>query len=317
MRGRVFRIGIIGGRGYVGEELLRLLVPMADREVVFAGSRSMAGTPVAERVPGLETSLRFSELSPESVSKCQADAWIIAQDNGQAASCLPFLSEGSAVVDVSSDFRFDPEWVYGLPERNRQLIAGSRRVSNPGCYATAVQIGLLPLLDQLDPACCPVAFGISGYSGAGRTPSERNDADRLRDNLLPYSLTGHAHEREARHQLGCDVRFVPHVASFFRGLSITFSVVLRSAETPGNLLERFADFYSGTPLTEVTREIPEIATVREKNGCRVGGFAVEKTNPRRLTFVSVLDNLRKGAASQAIENINLMAGLPSHTGLNL
>lgn len=312
----MFRIGIIGGRGYVGEELLRLLVPMRDREVVFAGSRSMAGTAVAELVPGLDSGLTFSEITPEAIRQCRADAWIIAQDNGQAASCLPAIAAESMVVDVSSDFRFDRQWVYGLPEKNERSIASSRRVSNPGCYATAVQIGLLPLLDLLAPESCPVAFGVSGYSGAGRTPSDRNNPERLRDNLLPYSLTGHAHEREARHHLGCQVRFMPHVAQFFRGLSITFSVALRGAETVEGVRERFADFYADRPLIDVTGEIPEIASVREKNGCRVGGFALENGDATRLTFVSVLDNLRKGAASQAIENINLMSGLPSHTGLN-
>ncbi len=311
----MIRVGLIGGRGYVGQELLQLLDPMPEYQVVFAGSRSAAGKPVATEFAGIDSELVFSDLQPETIRSCPADAWVLAQDNGQAAGLVELLDgPETRIIDISADFRLDDNWVYGIPQANAAQIAATQRVANPGCYATAIQLGLLPILNRLD-ATPPVAFGVSGYSGAGRTPSEKNDPDRLQDNLLPYALAGHGHERETSHQLGRDIRFTPHVASFFRGISITLSMTFAEPTDPQELARIFQTCYEPWPLVETGLAPPEIAAVRLTNRAAVGGFAVDQRDPRRVTLVSVIDNLRKGAASQAIENLNLMFGLPSTTGL--
>ena len=311
----MIRVGLIGGRGYVGEELLRLFDAIPEYTVVFAGSRSSAGRPVAEQFPGLQTTLAFSEITPESVDACNADAWIIAQDNGQAASFASRIDVATPVLDISADFRFDPDWVYGLPPLNKDNLRAARRVANPGCYATAVQLAILPVRRWLDPATPPVACGVSGFSGAGRTPGPRNDQQRLADNLIPYALVGHGHEREITHHLGCDVRFSPHVAPFFRGISATVFLTLNKEHTSDEIRQAFDDFYRSWPLIDTCEEIPEIRQVRLTNRALVGGFSVDPRDPRRVTLVTAIDNLRKGAASQAIENLNLMFDLPCETGL--
>jgi N-acetyl-gamma-glutamyl-phosphate reductase len=188
-------------------------------------------------------------------------------------------------------------------------------VANPGCYATALQLGLLPVLDILDDQTAPVSFGVSGFSGAGRTPGERNNPDRLRDNLLPYALCGHSHEQEVSFQLHRAVCLMPHVAPFFRGLSITLSLRLNRTCDVTEVQERYQAAYADWELVDVLEAPPEISMVRETNKGIVGGFAIDPRDGRRLVLVSVIDNLRKGAASQAIENLNLMFGLPATTGL--
>lgn len=310
----MIRVGLIGGRGYVGQELLQLFEPMPEYQVVYVGSRSSAGKPLSAEFEGLQSKLTFSDISPDAMNACNADAWIIAQDNGQAAQFVNLIDAKTKVIDISSDFRFEDSWVYGLPERNGHLIASSNRIANPGCYATAIQLGLLPILGWLDETP-PVAFGVSGYSGAGRTPNEKNNPDRLRGSVIPYSLTGHTHEREVSHQLGREIRFSPHVAEFFRGISITLNVSLAQPRTIQELVDAYEESYAGSPLVNVSITAPEVSMVRETNKCLVGGFAIDARDPRRLVLVSVIDNLRKGAASQAIENLNLMFGLPSTTGL--
>jgi N-acetyl-gamma-glutamyl-phosphate reductase len=310
----MIRVALAGGRGYVGEELLGLLAAIPDYEVVYVGSRSLAGQAVAAEFPQLPEGLQFQDLSPDSLRACPADFWILAQPNGQAADLVEALSGKQArIIDISSDFRFDDRWVYGLPERNEAAIAEARCIANPGCYATATQLALLPLAGQwTDP---PTAFGISGYSGAGRTPGERNDPQRLADNILPYSLAGHTHEREASRHLGYPIRFMPHVDPFFRGISVTVNLPLREATSADQLHAWFEDYYEACPLVDVIRGIPEIRQVRNSNRAAVGGFTVDERDGRTVAVVCVIDNLRKGAASQVIQNLNLMCGFPSERGL--
>jgi N-acetyl-gamma-glutamyl-phosphate reductase len=312
----VIRLGLIGGRGYVGAELLRLLANSPNYEVVFAGSRSAAGTAVSDECPGFLSSLRFATPDAANLRAARVDAWILALDNGQAAPFVAEIDSASCrIVDVSADFRFDSDWVYGLPQMNRDEIAGASRITNPGCYATAVQLALLPMRDWLESGTPPVAFGVSGYSGAGRTPGPRNDPQRLCDNLMPYQLTGHGHELESSHHLGMSVRLVPHVAGFFRGLSVTVTTTCNRETEPSGIADHFRKWYANWPLVKVTEGVPEIADVRETNRAVIGGFAVDRRDARRVALVCVLDNLRKGAASQVIENLNLMFRLAPEAGL--
>jgi N-acetyl-gamma-glutamylphosphate reductase len=160
-----------------------------------------------------------------------------------------------------------------------------------------------------------VLFGVSGYSGAGRTPSPRNDPDTLRDNLMPYSLVGHMHEREVSFQLGREVRFTPHVAAFFRGISMTIAVTLVKEVNEADILATFESHYRGEPRVHVTADVPQVRQAIESPDAWIGGFSVDARDPRRLTMVSVLDNLSKGAASQALQNLNLALGLDEQAGV--
>jgi N-acetyl-gamma-glutamyl-phosphate reductase len=311
------RVVVIGARGYTGSELLPLLHRHPEFQITAVGSTSAAGQPVSAHVSGLEGSnLVFTDIRPVSLDSIDADACVLALPNGYAAGYVNVLNERkpkTVLVDLSADHRFDPAWAYGQPERFGDQLIGATRIANPGCYATGVQLALAPLLEFL--VGTPAAFGVSGYSGAGKAPSRKNDPEVLKDNLLPYSLVDHLHEREISHHIGREVRFVPHVASFFRGISLTIVAELRFAQTEKQLLARFQEFYSGFPLVELRVAVPEVKQVIGSHRLILGGFAVSETNPCRVSLVAVLDNLMKGAATQAVQNLNLAFGLDAMTGL--
>lgn len=311
------RVVVIGARGHTGAELLPLLFRHPDFELVAVGSGTAAGQPVSAHVRGMEgCGLVFEDITPRDLEVIQADACVLALPNGAAARYVAAIDQhhpDTVVVDLSADYRFDPEWAYGQPERFADQLTGARRIANPGCYATAAQLALAPLLDQLVGA--PAAFGVSGYSGAGVSPSRRNDPEVLEDNLLPYSLVDHVHEKEVSHHIGHDIRFLPHVAPFFRGISLTVAAELLKARTEKELLTLYRSFYAGSPLVEVKAAIPEVKEVRGRHAAVIGGFSVSEVNPCRIALVAVLDNLLKGAATQAVQNLNLAFGLDTLTGL--
>jgi N-acetyl-gamma-glutamyl-phosphate reductase len=215
---------------------------------------------------------------------------------------------------LSADYRFDPDWVYGLPERFRDRIRTARHIANPGCYATGAQLGLIPLAGHF--VSPPVIFGVSGFSGAGKTPSPKNDPDVLRDNLIPYALNGHMHEREVSNQLNTDVRFMPHVAAFFRGISLTIAVELDHTTSVEELEAMYQTQYANEVRIKISREIPQVSEVQNTPDVYIGGFTVDMRNPARGSLVVVLDNLLKGAASQAVQNLNLALGLDENTGID-
>jgi N-acetyl-gamma-glutamyl-phosphate reductase len=309
-----FRIGLVGGRGYVGESLLQLISTHPCLELAWISSRSLAGQTIRSVYPELPWDLEIESISPADVANRDADVIVLAMPNGVASTYVHKLKGHQKVIDISADYRFDNTWSYGLPEHNRDAIRQSDKISNPGCYATTVQLALAPLIDHLDGT--PSAFGVSGYSGAGRTPSPRNDPERLAGNLLPYSLNGHLHELEISHHLGRPVRFMPHVAEFFRGISVTISASLTRAVDEDFLLSLFQDFYANEPLVDITADIPEIRDVVGTPKALVGGFSASKRDNRQLSLVACIDNLLKGAASQALQNINLTLGLDELTGLS-
>jgi N-acetyl-gamma-glutamyl-phosphate reductase len=218
----------------------------------------------------------------------------------------------TVIVDVSADHRFDDGWVYGLPEVvGAEELRGAARIANPGCYATAMALALAPVRTVLDgPAH---AFGVSGYSGAGATPSPRNDVSLLRDNLMPYSLVGHVHEREVSRHVA-PVRFVPHVAPFFRGITMTVSISLLDAFGARDLRALYEQHYREAPLVRLDGGVPLVRDAANQPHATIGGLAVDE-GARRAVVVSTLDNLLKGAASQAVQNLNLAFGLPETTGI--
>lgn len=311
------KLALVGGRGYTGAELLALLASHPSLDLAFASSTSQAGTPVAAACPAWRGTEDFVALTPDGVAARAADAWVLAVPNGAAAEWAAAIGDAhpeAVIVDLSADHRFDGDWTYGLPERYRDALRQARRIANPGCYATGAQLALLPLLDRLEGT--PEIFGVSGYSGAGRKPSPNNDPERLRDNLLPYRLAGHVHEREISAQLGRAVRFMPHVAAFFRGISLTLSLRLSEPTSPARLQTRFEAHYEKEPRVIVQEAIPDVRSVQGTPDCRIGGFTVDERDRRRITLVAVLDNLLKGAASQAMQNLNLALGLDEQLGID-
>src|SRR5690606_23692348 len=180
-------------------------------------------------------------------------------------------------------------------------------------YATAMQLAIAPMLDVLEgPVQC---FGVSGYSGAGTTPSDRNDPDKLRDNLMPYALTGHVHEREVSHRLGHPVEFMPHVAPHFRGITITANLHLSRPFTRDEVRARYHDRYDPEPLVRgVDGDAPWVSRIAGRHHDEIGGFTLS-ADGRRLVVVATEDNLLKGAATQALQNLNLAFGLPEFSGI--
>ena len=310
-------VAVIGARGYTGAELLPLLHRHPRFELVAVGSGSAAGDAVADHVPGLGgCALRFADIRPDDVAGLGADAVVLALPNGAAPPYVAALDADrpeTVIVDLGADYRFDPDWAYGQPERFAPRLAGARRIANPGCYATGAQLALAPLLDVL--TGLPAVFGVSGYSGAGKTPSRKNDPEVLRDNLLPYALVDHVHEREVSRHIGRDIRFLPHVAPFFRGISLSVAAELERPVTLDELLAVYRDFYEACPLIEVRSAIPEVREVRGTHRVLIGGFAIAASHPERVSLVAVLDNLLKGAATQAVQNLNLAFGLHATEGL--
>ena len=227
------KVALIGARGYTGQALINMLNAHPHMDLRHVSSRELAG----KKLQGYDKrDMVYENLSPEDVrrmaEKGDVDCWVMALPNGV---CKPFVDaidqvskQGNVIVDLSADYRFDSNWTYGLPELvNRSTIAQATRISNPGCYATAAQIGIAPLVPHLGGQ--PTVFGVSGYSGAGTKPSPKNDVNHLTNNLIPYSLTDHIHEREVSSQLGTQVAFIPHVAVWFQGIHVCPFPVLLSA----------------------------------------------------------------------------------------
>lgn len=300
-------VGLIGARGHVGAELVRLLAAHPQLRLTRAASRQDVGKPL--RVDAIEGPV-LGDMSPDTVAAWPVDVVVLALPNGLAADYVAALPDTVRVVDLSADHRFDPDWAYGLPELHRPTLANARRIANPGCYATGIQLGVAPALPLL--AGPPQVFGVSGHSGAGTTPSPRNDPARLKDNLMAYALTGHVHEREATRHLGRQIRFVPHVAEFFRGISLTISLPLSREVSIADLHACYSEAYADEPLVHVTEAAPEVRTSAGRHDVTIGGFSVEDTH---AVLVVTLDNLRKGAATQALQNINLSLGLPELLGI--
>ncbi|WP_271680649.1 N-acetyl-gamma-glutamyl-phosphate reductase [Thermomonas mangrovi] len=313
----VLRVGIVGARGHVGAELIRLLAGHPAFELAYVTSRERAGQPLAAHVDGYAGDLHYSSPAYEDLPDLGADAVVLALPNGKAGHIVGQFDAAGAdavLLDLSADYRFDPSWYYGLPELTRARYEGQRRISNPGCYATAMQLAIAPMRSVLEgPVQC---FGVSGYSGAGTTPSDKNDVALLRDNLMPYALTGHVHEREVAAQLGHPIEFMPHVAPHFRGLTITANLHLSIAFDRDEVLARYHHRYGGEPLVKLQDEAPWVSRIAGAHHVALGGFALSGDG-RRLVVVATEDNLLKGAATQALQNLNLAFGLDEVAGIPL
>jgi N-acetyl-gamma-glutamyl-phosphate reductase/acetylglutamate kinase len=299
------RIALIGARGYTGKALVDLLNRHPNMDLRHVSSRELAG----KKLEGYnKREIIYENLSVEDVRQMEedgaVDCWVMALPNGV---CKPFVDaidqvgKNSVVIDLSADYRFDPNWTYGLPELvDRSAIARATRISNPGCYATAAQLGIAPLVPYLGGE--PTVFGVSGYSGAGTKPSPKNDVNNLKDNIVAYSLTDHIHEREISTQLGTSVAFIPHVAVWFQGIHHTINIPLKQEMKSRDVRNLYQDRYAGEKLLKIIGEAPSVKNIANRHGVEVGGFAVHSSG-KRVVVCATIDNLLKGAATQCLRKL--------------
>ncbi|KAF2745967.1 bifunctional acetylglutamate kinase/N-acetyl-gamma-glutamyl-phosphate reductase [Sporormia fimetaria CBS 119925] len=312
------KVALIGARGYTGQALIDLLNRHPNMDLRHVSSRELAG----KKLEGYtKRNITYENLSPEDVKrmaeKGAVDCWVMALPNGVCKPFVDAITEAAGpetvIVDLSADYRFDDSWTYGLPELvDRRKIANATRIANPGCYATAAQLGIAPLLEFIGGQ--PTVFGVSGYSGAGTKPSPKNDVKLLENNLIPYSLTDHIHEREIGSQIGRDVAFIPHVAAWFQGISHTINIPLSRTMTSRDIRNLYQDRYAGEKLVKITGESPLVKNISGKHGVEIGGFAVHSSG-KRVVVNATIDNLLKGAATQCLQNMNLALGYGEYDGI--
>ena len=336
----MIKVGIIGGTGYTGVELLRLLAQHPEVELKIITSRAEAGKPVAEMFPNLRghVSLAFSEPDAKALAAC--DVVFSATPNGVAMThARALLAAGVKLIDLAADFRLtDPavwekwyglphacpellaEAVYGLPEVNRAQIKKARLIANPGCYPTAVQLGFLPLVEQgLVDLQHLIADAKSGVSGAGRKAEVHTLFAEAADNFKAYGVAGHRHLPEIRQGLeraagkAVGLTFVPHLTPIIRGIHAT--LYARVADWSVDLQQLYTQRYADEPFVDVLPpgSHPDTRSVRAANTCRIAVHRPQGGDT--VVILSVIDNLVKGAAGQAVQNMNLMLGLPEATGL--
>lgn len=340
---RLIKAGIVGGTGYTGVELLRLLAQHPQAELRAITSRKEAGTPVAAMFASLRGRVDLAFTQPGAAALRGCDVVFFATPNGVAmGEARAILETGARLVDLSADFRLKDiaEWerwyklkhaapelaaeaVYGLPEVNREKVRGARLVANPGCYPTATQLGFLPLVEAgvVDLGHL-IADAKSGVSGAGRKAELHLSFSEASDNFAAYNVAGHRHWPEIRQGLAQAAKrevglvFIAHLAPLIRGIHATlYSRVTREVDFQSLFEKR----YAGEPFVDVMPpgSLPDTRSVRAANVCRIAVHRPPESTGRSDTLVvlSVIDNLVKGAAGQAVQNMNLMFGLPETTGL--
>lgn len=338
----MIRVGIYGGSGYTGEELLRLLVNHPDANVVAATSRRFAGIPVAEVYPVFSgmTDLVYTDASPEAVADL-ADIIFLALPHGVSMTFAPiFLKAGRKVVDLSADFRIRAaatyeawygrhtapgtlgEAVYGLPELYRDSIRTTRLVANPGCYPTSIILGLAPVLrSRWIDTDSVIADSKSGVSGAGRDPQIGSLYCEVAEGFKAYKVAGHRHTPEIEQELSAlaqreiKISFTPHLLPVKRGILSTIYAKLSKDVTAEEATALYQDFYLEESFVRVCRsgQFPNLSSVVGSNYCDIGVTIDKRTG--RIIIVSAIDNLIKGASGQAIQNMNLLCGLKEGTGL--
>lgn len=336
----MIKVGIVGGTGYTGVELLRLLAQHPQVEIAVITSRGEAGLPVATMFPNLRGHVNLAFTAPDLQTLLTCDLVFFATPNGIAMQQVPaLLAAGIKVIDLAADFRLKDadEWaqwygmphacpellaeaVYGLPEVNRDAIRSARLVANPGCYPTAVQLGFLPLLkaglidaDQL------IADVKSGVSGAGRKAEVHSLLCETSESFKAYGVAGHRHLPEIRQGLasvngsGVGLTFVPHLTPMIRGIHATLYARINASAT--DLQSLYEQNYADEPFVDVmpAGSHPETRSVKGANTCRLSVFRPQGGDT--VVVLSVIDNLVKGAAGQAVQNMNIMFGFEETAGL--
>ncbi|MEO4175316.1 N-acetyl-gamma-glutamyl-phosphate reductase [Acinetobacter pittii] len=342
----VISVGIVGGTGYTGVELLRILLRHPKAQVRVLTSRTEAGKPVADMFPNLRghTDLQFSDLNIDALKEC--DVVFFATPHGVAMQhAKDLISAGTKVIDLAADFRLQnleqfEKWygmehacpdvlkdsVYGLTELNREKIKQAQVIGNPGCYPTTVQLGLAPLLKSAQALIETKNIIIdakSGVSGAGRKASLGMIYSENADNFKAYGVAGHRHHPEIVEALeniseqkgGFEgLLFVPHLVPMIRGMLSTIYVDLTEAGKQADLQALYENFYANEKFVDVmpANSSPETRSVRGANELRI---ALYKPQPNKLIILAAQDNLVKGASGQAVQNMNLMFGFNEDEGL--
>lgn len=336
----MYKIGIVGGTGYTGAELLRLLANHSHAEVIAITSRSEEGKLISDIYPSLRGhyDLRFTNPSVDELAKC--DLVFFATPHGVAMDQVPeLIDRGVKVVDLGADFRIKDtvEWskwygmehrtpdyvakaVYGLPEINRETIKGAQLVANPGCYPTATQLGLIPLLEAgiIDPAHI-IVDAKSGVSGAGRATNIGSLLCEASESFKAYGVNGHRHLPEIKQGLQAvsnspvGLTFVPHLVPMIRGIHSTMYATL--TDTSVDLQALFEERYKDEFFVDVmpAGSLPETRSTKGANFCRIAVYRPQGGD--KVVILSVIDNLVKGAAGQAIQNMNIVLDLPENMGL--
>lgn len=337
----MIRIGVVGGTGYTGVELLRLLARHPKAQLFAITSRGDAGTPVAEMFPSLRGWIDLRFVAPQEAALDQCDVVFFATPNGIAMQQAADLVEaGVRVIDLAADFRIRDvaEWekwygmshaapqlvekaVYGLPEYNRERIRSARVLANPGCYPTAVQLGFLPLVEAgVVDLSHLIADAKSGVSGAGRKAEVHNLFAEAGDNFKAYGVAGHRHLPEIRQALNgvagrsVGLTFVPHLTPMIRGIHATlYAKLTRDVDVQALFEARYGD----EPFVDVlpAGSHPETRSVRGSNLCRIAVHRPQGGDT--VVVLSAIDNLVKGAAGQAIQNMNIMFGFDETLGLDI
>ena len=337
----MINVAVVGATGYTGVELLRILVQHPEVSIQMVTSRSEAGTSVSSIFPNLREHLllKFCDPDPDLLAKC--DLVFFATPHGTAMALVPeLLARGVKVIDLSADFRIKDaklwshwygvphtcpelleEAVYGLPEVNRELIKTASLIANPGCYPTAVQLGFIPLLKNkvIDPGSL-IADVKSGVSGAGRKASMGTLLCEASENMKAYGITGHRHQPEivqglnAYSETPVNLTFMPHLTPMIRGIQASLYASLLKDDI--DMQSLFEDFYSGERFVDVMEAglSPETRTVSGSNMCRIAVTQPEGSD--KVVVLVAEDNLVKGAAGQAVQNMNLMFGFAETAGLH-
>ena len=332
---------VIGGSGYAGGELLRLLVGHPELEVGPVAAGANAGRPLSEVHPALRTLHDRVLTSPTDPAVAACDIIFLALPHGESAAIAATLPEGATLVDLGADFRLHDAdawarfyggphagtWVYGLPELPgaRAEVMTARRVANPGCYATAVTLALAPVLaaGQVEPRDI-VVVAASGTSGAGRSPKPHLLGSEVMGDLSPYKVGGtHQHLAEITQSLarvsGSEVQmsFTPTLAPMPRGILATCTARLSGGATTASLSRALHDAYDDEPFVHVLAEgeWPHTGATAGSNSCHLQ--VVADVDADRAVVIAAIDNLGKGAAGQAVQNANLMLGLPETAGLSV
>lgn len=337
----MIKVGIVGGTGYTGVELLRLLARHPEVSLAAITSRKEAGMPVADMFPNLRGHVDLAFSDPQQAALESCDVVFFATPNGIAMQqARELLAAGVRVIDLAADFRIKDlavwqkwygmehacpelvaEAVYGLPEVNRDRIKTARLVANPGCYPTAVQLGFLPLLEAgLVDTQYLIADAKSGVSGAGRKAEVPTLFPEASDNFKAYGASGHRHLPEISQGLSrfagnaVGLTFVPHLTPLIRGIHATlYARVVKDID----LQAVFESRYANEPFVDVlpAGAHPETRSVRGANTCRIAWHRPQDGDV--VVVLSVIDNLVKGASGQAVQNMNIMFGLPETMGLEL
>ncbi|UZE91877.1 MAG: N-acetyl-gamma-glutamyl-phosphate reductase [Methanosarcinales archaeon] len=327
------KVGIIGGSGYTGGELLRLLVNHHDAEIAAVISRTFKNKPISAVHPHLSKILdmHFEDISAGEVAK-HSDVVFMAVPHKAAMEHVPeLLAQGTKVVDLSADYRLDYDIyeatyrvthtdrdrkaAYGLPELHRAEIKRANLVANPGCYPTGAILAAIPLV-KAGKASRIVFDSKTGISGAGMIPSKVTHYPNIAENIVPYQITKHRHLPEIVQELTrlnkCKIHFTPHVIPAIRGILTTAHIFIKSKMSREEVVELYQKMYANETFVRILDEVPSLSAVRGSNFCDIGCFEVEGD---RVIVVSAIDNMVKGASGQAIQNMNIMFGLDEKAGL--